>query len=237
MTREAEILFVVTSHTKLGATGKPTGVWLEELALPYLALAARGAKITIASPAGGPIPIDPGSLRPKGEAPVMDAFLARPEIAAALIGVPSVAALAGQKFDALFLPGGHGTMWDLPVDAHLAALIGRMADAGKPVAAVCHGAAGLVAAKRADGTPVVAGYRVNSFTDAEERAVGLSGVVPFALQSRLEALGARFEHGPDFQAFAVVDRGLITGQNPASSSLVAEALATALGLAAPRKAA
>ena len=88
----------------------------------------------------------------------------------------------------------------------------------------------LVSAVRGDGQPMVQGHRVNSFTDAEEREVGLAGVVPFMLESRLRELGAVFEGGDNWQAFALRDRQLITGQNPQSSEKVAEMLIDALGL-------
>ncbi|MFY7942410.1 MAG: type 1 glutamine amidotransferase domain-containing protein, partial [Burkholderiaceae bacterium] len=105
--------------------------------------------------------------------------------------------------------------------------------AGKFIASVCHGAAGLVTARRADGESIVKGLRVNSFTDAEEAAVGLTDVVPFLLESRLRALGGVFEHTANWQPFVVADGQLITGQNPQSSELVAHALLKALGVSAP----
>lgn len=100
--------------------------------------------------------------------------------------------------------------------------------AGKLIASVCHGAAGLVTAKRPDGQPLVKDLRVNAFTDAEEVAVGLEKVVPFLLETRLRELGGRFEGAASWQPFAIRDGQLITGQNPQSSHLVAQALLRAL---------
>lgn len=141
------------------------------------------------------------------------------------------------SFDAVFFPGGHGTMWDLPVDAGVKAAVETAYAAGKLIASVCHGAAGLVSARRADGKAVVEGHRINSFTDAEEEAVGLAAVVPFRLETRLRELGALFEAAPNWQAFAVRDRQFVTGQNPQSSALVAHLLLQALGLAGLKQAA
>jgi len=100
-----------------------------------------------------------------------------------------------------------------------------MWSAGKVVAAVCHGPAGLVSACDADGTSIVNGRRVTGFTNSEERGVGKDGLVPFLLEDKLKELGGAFEGGPDWAAFCVKDGHLVTGQNPASSTLVAEAVA------------
>jgi putative intracellular protease/amidase len=108
-----------------------------------------------------------------------------------------------------------------------------MFDQGKIVAAVCHGPAGLVKAKKQDGQPIVDGHRVSAFTNTEEEAVGLTKVVPFLLEDRLKELGGRFERGPDWQAFAVQDGNLITGENPQSSELVAQHVLTSLRTARP----
>jgi putative intracellular protease/amidase len=131
-------------------------------------------------------------------------------------------------FDAVFLPGGHGTMWDLPVDAGVQRAVEQAEAAGRVIAAVCHGPAGLVTARRADGEPLVAGKRVTAFTNAEEDAVGLTTVVPFLLESRLRELGADFVSGPNWLSLAVRDGRLITGQNPASSAAVADHVMTAI---------
>ncbi len=228
----SRILFVLTSHRILGETGKPTGVWLEELAAPYWLLRDRGHSVTLASIAGGEVPIDPGSLGTDADRPAaVTRFLGDAQAMAAVRATAAVGTFAVADFDALFLPGGHGTMWDLPGSAELAALVGQAFDAGRVIAAVCHGPAGLVAARRADGKPVVSGLRLTSFTDEEEAAVGLTDVVPFALETRLRALGASFAGAPKFTAHAVRDGRLITGQNPASSEAVAEAIDQAL---APR---
>jgi len=99
---------------------------------------------------------------------------------------------------------------------------------GRIVAAVCHGPAGLVSAKKPDGTPFVEGRRVAAFTDSEERAVGLDQAVPFLLETRMKDLGAIHEAGPDFQPFALRDGNLVTGQNPASATRTAELVLEAL---------
>lgn len=225
----SRILMIVTSNARMGDTGQPTGLWAEELAVPYYALADAGVEVTLASPAGGPAPIDPGSIKPVGQNdPVVERFLADTLLQARIAATPKASEFDGAAFDAVFFPGGHGTMWDLPVDAGVTRAVERAFAASKLIASVCHGAAGLVTARRPDGHSIVKDLRVNSFTDAEETAVGLEKVVPFLLETRLRELGGRFEGTGNWQPFALRDGQLITGQNPQSSHLVAQSLLAAL---------
>jgi putative intracellular protease/amidase len=230
----ARVLIITTSHTQLGNTSKATGAWAEEFVVPYYQLLDAGASIILASPQGGAIPFDAGSLKPAGQnEPMVERFLAD-AIAQALAKQTLVAAAVdASAFDAVFFPGGHGTMWDLPVDAGVTRAVEAAFAANKLIASVCHGAAGLVTAQRADGMSIVKNKRINAFTDAEEAAVGLTAVVPFRLESRLRELGANFEGAANWQAFAVRDGQFITGQNPQSSKLVAQHLCAALGLKVP----
>ncbi|MCA8879651.1 MAG: type 1 glutamine amidotransferase domain-containing protein [Rhodobacteraceae bacterium] len=217
------ILIVTTSAARLGSSGEPTGLWIEELTTPCYAFIDAGAAVTVASVSGGRVPIDARSLKPKGgnEASV-ERYLNDAAFVERLADTPSLDGLSPEGFDALFLPGGHGTMTDFPENAALAGLVSAFDAAGKLIAAVCHGPAGLVGATRADGAPLVEGRRVTGFSDSEERAVGLDQVVPFLLETRLRELGARYEAGPDFAPFTLRDGNLVTGQNPASAGPAAE---------------
>ena len=149
-------------------------------------------------------------------------------VKAEVAATPAFTSIDISGYDAVFLPGGHGTMFDYPGSEDLARLIERFDREGKIVAAVCHGPAGLVSAKKPDGTPFVAERRVAAFTDSEERAVGLDQAVPFLLETRMKELGAHHEGGPDFQPFALRDGNLVTGQNPASATRTAELVMEAL---------
>lgn len=217
------VLIVTTSHDRLGLTGEPTGLWFEELATPYYLFKDAGLRVTLASVAGGVVPIDPRSRGEAGTHPASVArFLADETAMNALESTSAVTAYVDVQHDAIFLPGGHGTMWDYPQSEALALLISQTLQRDKIVGAVCHGPAGLVAALDREGSSVVKGRRVSAFTNEEEAAVGLTDKVPFLLETRLTALGGRFEKGPAFAPFAVSDRGLVTGQNPASSEKVAD---------------
>jgi putative intracellular protease/amidase len=232
------VLIFATSHTSLGNTGKPTGVWAEELVVPYYELIDAGASVEIATPNGGPLAFEPSSIKPAGQNDALtERFLADPAAQAKAHATHLAASVDASAFDVVFFPGGHGAMWDLPLDAGVTRAVESAFAAGTLIASVCHGAAGLVTARRADGKSIVEGKRINSFTDAEEDAVGLSSVVPFQLESRLRELGAVFEGAPNWQPFAVRDGQFITGQNPQSSKLVAQHVAEALGLTSRKLAA
>lgn len=215
------ILIITTSHANMGSADEKTGVWLEELTTPYYAFVDGGADVTLASIAGGPVPIDPrstGDDSRKEES--VRRYLDDPALQAKVADTPAFTSLDGADYDAVFLPGGHGTMWDYPKSPELAELVENFLGHGKPVAAVCHGPAGLTTAQ-IDGGPIVKGKKVAGFTNSEEEAVGLTKVVPFLLEDRLRELGGDYQKGPDFAPFAVRDGLLITGQNPASAGKVA----------------
>jgi putative intracellular protease/amidase len=218
-----KILIVATSANKMIPSDEPTGIWLEELTTPYYAFHDAGVDVSLTSISGGPIPVDARSMKPGGENDAsVERYLKDDAFQAAVADTPKFTTIDPAGYDALFLPGGHGTMFDYPRSEELARLVERFNHDGKIVAAVCHGPAGLVSAKQPDGTPFVAGRRLAAFTDSEERAAGLDKAVPFLLESRLKELGALHEGGPDFGPFAVRDGLLITGQNPASATRTAE---------------
>lgn len=225
MANAKRILMIVTSHAQLADTGTKTGFWLEELAVPYLAFTEAGSSVDICSPNGGRPPVDPKSEGNPG--PAVKAFLADPKATGKLEATLRIAELQ-DTYDAYFVVGGHGVMWDLAVDRDLQALLAAAQAGGKVIAAVCHGPAALVNVKLGDGSFLCKGKRVAGFSNAEEAAVGLDRVVPFALQSTLSERGGKYESGPLWGSFAVADGKLITGQNPASSLAVAKSTLQAL---------
>jgi putative intracellular protease/amidase len=223
------ILMIVTSNAKMGDSAKPTGIWIEELAVPYYQFVDAGLDVTIASPLGGAVPFDPSSMADEGKnSPQVERFLADADAQKRVKNTAMVATINPAEFDAVFLPGGHGTMWDLPNDPSVKKVIEAQFGANKIVAAVCHGPAGLVSAKRSDGKSILFRKRVSAFTDAEEVAAGLMDVVPFTLEARVKELGGLFEGVANWQPHAVRDGNLITGQNPKSSEKVASLVLDAL---------
>lgn len=225
MANAKRILMIVTSHAELANTGTKTGFWLEELAAPYLAFVEAGSNVDICSPKGGQPPADPKSENDPTAA--VKKFLADPKAMAKLASTIRIADVS-EPYDAYFVVGGHGVMWDLAVDAQLQALLASAYASGKVIAAVCHGPAALVNVRLPNGSFLCNGKRVAGFSNAEEAAVGLDKVVPFALQSMLTDRGGKYENGPLWGSFVVADGALITGQNPASSLAVANAALQAL---------
>lgn len=224
-----KILMVLTSHDQLGDTGKKTGFWLEEFAAPYFIFKDAGAEITVASPKGGQPPLDPKSNEPDSQTAATERFKKDQEAQTALANTVRLSSISAEDYDAVFYPGGHGPLWDLAEDRDSIALIEKLYAAGKPVSAVCHAPAVFRHTKTADGSPLVKGKSVTGFANTEEEAVGLTDVVPFLVEDELKNNGGLYSKGDDWQPYAVTDGNLITGQNPASSELVAKAVLQRLG--------
>ena len=172
-------LIVLTSHDQLGDTGKKTGFWLEELAAPYYVLKGAGASITLASPKGAQPPLDPKSDLPENQTELTKRFRTDTAAQGELANTKKLADVSADDFDAVFYPGGHGPMWDMPDNATSIVLIEAFVKANKPVGAVCHAPVALVNARGKDGEYLVKGKRVTGFTNEEEKAVSLTAVVPF----------------------------------------------------------
>jgi putative intracellular protease/amidase len=219
-----KILMVLTSHDKLGDTGKKTGFWLEEFAAPYYVFQDAGAQITLASPLGGQPPLDPKSDDAAAQTDATRRFKADTAAQAALAQTLKLRDMAASNFDAVFYPGGHGPLWDLAENAYSISVIEAMLAAGKPVAAVCHAPGVLRHVKASDGKSVVQGRAVTGFTNTEEQAAGLTDVVPFLVEDMLRKNGGDYSKAADWQPHVVTAGLLITGQNPASSEPAAKAL-------------
>lgn len=224
-----DILMVMTSHDKLGNTGRKTGIWLEEFAAPYYVFKDAGVNITLASPKGGQPPIDPKSDLPENQTPAMKRFKQDDEAKKAFSQTAKLADMRAEDFDTVFYPGGHGPMWDLAESPDSIALIESFYNSGKYIAFVCH-APGVLHRVTYKGQPLVKGKRVTGFTNSEEEEVKLTNVVPFLVEDELKRLGAHFEKKPNWESFVVADGRLITGQNPTSSTAGAQALLKALSV-------
>ena len=222
------VLFILTSHDKLGNTGKKTGFWVEEFANPYYTLQDKGVTITVATPKGGAAPIDPGSASPDAATEATARFDKDATAQKIIANTKVLADINSDDYDAVFYPGGHGPLWDLANDAASIALIEKFNSQEKPIAFVCHAPAALKNVKNADGTPLVKGKKVTGFTNTEEAAVQLTTIVPFLVEDMLTENGGIYSKKEDWAAYAIQDGLLITGQNPASSELVAEKLLESL---------
>jgi putative intracellular protease/amidase len=227
MTQRA--LLVLTSHTELGHTGRGTGFYYDEMAAPYWTIRDLGWQITLASVAGGPGLPDPKTVvEPDKRPPNVARFMADPAAMDQLETTLMASEVNGSDYDCVFLPGGHGAMWDFD-DNTVGQIVTDAWASGAVVGAVCHGPSGLLQAKETDGSPLVQGKRVNSFTNRETEQIELMGVEPFLLETRLRELGALFECSENFTSHAVRDGRLITGQNPQSTAAVCQLLHDTLG--------
>lgn len=223
-----KIVMVLTSHDQLGNTGRKTGFWLEEFAAPYFVFRDAGVQLTLASPKGGQPPIDPKSDLPENQTHSMTRFKQDQTAPKALSETVKLADVKAEDYDTVFYPGGHGPMWDLAEDPHSITLLESFYNSGKPIALVCH-APGVLRHVTYKGEPLVKGKCVTGFTNGEEEEVNLTKVVPFLVEDELLRLGATFEKLKNWQPFSIIDGRLITGQNPASSTLAARNLLKVLG--------
>ena len=219
-----KILMVLTSHNELGNTGEKTGFWLEEFAAPYYTFLDAGAQLVLASPMGGQPPLDPKSDLPDFQTPATERFKKDEQAQQVLANTVKLEDGSQADFDAVFYPGGHGPLWDLAESDQSIALIEAFAQAGKPISFVCHAPGVLRHVKAANGEPLIKGRKVTGFTNGEEAGVALTDVVPFLIEDEFIRLGGHYEKGADWQPHVVEDGRLITGQNPASSEAVAQAL-------------
>jgi putative intracellular protease/amidase len=213
-----KVLIVLTSHDKLGNTGKETGFYLSEVSHPVAEFDNADLIVEYVSPQGGKAPMTGAELND----PLNAAFLASPKKIAQIANTLQPAQVNPAEYAAIFYAGGHGTMWDFPNSPELNRIAATIYEQGGVVGAVCHGSAGLINIKLSNGEYLVSGKKVSAFTNDEEIAVGLSEVVPFLLESTLIERGAIHIKAANFQAHIEVSDRLVTGQNPASSIGVGE---------------
>lgn len=221
----ARIVMVLSGSdhwTLKDGTRHPTGYWAEEFAVPHRTFREAGLEVQVCTPGGVRPTVDQVSLSPdRAGGPERAAELSNylESIDAELAHPLPLEEAAGRSgdYDAVFIPGGHAPMEDLPTNTALGAVLTDLWNSGRLVAAICHGPAGLLSANREDGSWLFAGSRLTAFTDEEERQAGLADQAPWLLEDRLRERGAIFEPGAPWQSHVVVDGDLLTGQNPASS--------------------
>lgn len=221
--RTKKALLVLTSHDDLGGVRK-TGYYINEAAHPWKVFADAGLTVDFASIAGGTPPQDG---RQEGD-PEQETFFADARVSEQLTNTPALRDVDSAEYDAVLYVGGHGTMWDFPRDPDVSRVGREVYEHGGVVAAVCHGPAALVGVTLSDGSHLVDGKKLTSFTNAEEEAAGLTEVVPFLLADELSARGASHMPADDFTENVVVDGRLVTGQNPQSATEVARQVVSVL---------
>lgn len=215
-----KVLFILTSRNQYD-DGTPTGLWLEEASEPYNILINANIDVDIVSIEGGEVPVDPNSTQ-NGELEKYAQFVD------SIKQAPSLGEVNTSEYDAVYLPGGHGTVFDYAHNQKLASMLADFKSEGKIISSVCHGPSAFVGAKDNEGNFLINGVTLTAFTDEEERAMGLEDKVPFLTQSELENQGAKFITKDNFVEHVETDGQFITGQNPQSSVAIGEALRKAL---------
>jgi putative intracellular protease/amidase len=223
-----KILMILTSHKEMENTDSTTGVWLGEFTDPYYKFIDAGYQVTLASPKGGTPPIDPMSKLTENITSSNRRFDDDEGAKAAFHNTRTLGEIQVQDYDALFIPGGHGPLWDLATDEQCGKIILRFLQERKYVAAVCHGPAALI--KAAELQPgLLQGKKITAFSNTEEAMAMRSKNVPYKLETRLRDLGADYHAALiPFTSQVEKDGLLITGQNPMSAGPAANALIKAL---------
>ena len=226
--KNKKVLIIVTSFDLVKSNSKKTGLWLEEFATPYYIFKEQGYEITIASPKGGVAPIDPKSKLPQYSSESVKQFLEDTAAQEMLNTSLKLEDINPNEFDAVFYPGGTGPVWDLPDNPKSIKIIEYFYQAGKPTALVCHAPAALKNVKDVRGKLVIKGKNITGFTNSEEAAGHSEDMVPFSVENMLKERGALYQRGENWKGFLLVEKNLITGQNPASAGLAAHKVVSLL---------
>lgn len=216
------VLFVLTNTRKIGPHDRTTGFFFPEVAHPFEVFDAAGVTVEYASPLGGSPPEDGYDETDAAQRAFRASASYRRMSRSRKLSEVDVL-----DYDAIFFPGGLGPMVDIAKDAEVKRAVLRAWNAGKIVAAVCHGPAALLGVKLDDGTPLVRGRKLAAFSNAEEDGYAKADV-PFRLEDALREEGAQHESAAPWQTKVIVDGRLMTGQNPASGGPLAKEIVAAL---------
>ena len=228
--KQKRVLLVMSSVDEMGISGKQTGTWFTELAAPYYILTEAGYEVVFASPAGGEAPIDLLSMKAPFTTEYTERFFNDPVAMFAARNTRKLREVDYSTYDALFVPGGYGLIWDLASDSYTIKMIRDFYESDRPVAMVCHAPAILRDTKKSDGTYLVDGLNLTGFKNAEDSEIELLHHLLFSLEDELKGRGAKYISKVNWEANVVEDGALMTGQSPASAAPLAEALAKRLAV-------
>ncbi|MGK6344422.1 type 1 glutamine amidotransferase domain-containing protein [Chryseobacterium sp. DT-3] len=217
-----KLLLIVTNVDKY-ASGLPTGLWLSELTHIYHKAQEKKWNITIASPKGNNVPIDPESLKPLVLDKISKDYYQDPLFMDELNHSIKLNEVIHESFDCIYLAGGHATMYDFPDDENIKKLIRQQYESGKMVAAICHGVGGLLNVRLPNGEYMIKGKSMTGFDWFEETIARRKREVPFNLEAVIKERGANLKKAfIPMTSNIVIDGNLITGQNPFSSKEMAK---------------
>jgi putative intracellular protease/amidase len=218
--KKSKVLFVITGTNFIEKTGEKTGFTLTEAAQPWLVFNNAKYEVDFMSPKGGLVTVDSMNFTDQGDR----IFWNDQGVQAKLKNTLAPDKVALVDYMAVYFVGGHGAMWDFPDNEDVKKLAADMYEKGGIVGSVCHGAAALINVKLSTGEFLIKGKNLTGFTNSEEKEVKKDAVVPFLLETALIKSGAKFQAKPNWQANVQVADRLVTGQNPASSKGVGEAM-------------
>jgi putative intracellular protease/amidase len=217
------ILIIASSAKLIGPNNRTTGSFLTEIAHPYETFTKQGYDVDIVSISGGEAPLD--GMHEKDEA-LNVAFLTGDGLKK-MKNTVSVDKVNVADYDAVFVPGGLAPMVDMPNNKIVHAALASTYESGGVVGAVCHGPVSLLNVQLSDGSYLVKGKKLTSFSNAEEENYAKTDV-PFLLESALRERGGLYSAAEVWQKHVVVDGRVVTGQNPASAKGVAEEMISVL---------
>ncbi len=218
-----KILFIVSNANAIGPNKRRTGIFLPEVAHPYAAFDKAGYQMDFVSLTGEPPFLD--ALHLADDPQNLSFLTGKGWQTMQKAGKLSETDVNG--YDAIFIPGGLAPMVDMPDNQLLKTVIKEAYERNAVVGAVCHGPVALLNVRLSDGSFLVNGKNISSFTNKEEDNYA-KGDVPFELETALTNQGAIFHQVEPWAACSVADGNLVTGQNPASAKGVAEKMITIL---------
>ena len=217
-----KILMMLTSFDNFNENNKKTGLFPDQFTSPYYIFKDAGAEITLVTPDGGRPPLNEKNKNPTtpGNARL------RADLATqiALHNTLNLRQAAQLDFDALYIAGGYGVLWDVVENHYAISIVESIFAASNPIAAVCHSSSIFCRARTNTGEVIVSGKSVTGFSNSEEKTSGFNYVVPYSVEDELKKNGAKYSKGLDWEPYVISDGLLITGQNPNSSSLTAKTL-------------
>ncbi|CNE48599.1 type 1 glutamine amidotransferase domain-containing protein [Yersinia nurmii] len=223
-----KILVVVTSVEKYPTLERATGLWLGEAVHFVKKLQNAGYEIDYVSPKGGYTPIDPHSLSMADKTDWE--WYQNKDFMNKLGATLKPEEIKPEDYDVIYYAGGHGVVWDFPDNKPLQEISRKIYENGGIVSSVCHGAVGLLNIKLSDGSLLIKDKTVTGFSNEEEKLAELDKYVPYLTETEMVKRGAQYKKADKaWDAFAVADRRVITGQNPASGGAVADEVLKALG--------
>ncbi|MFK5982237.1 MAG: type 1 glutamine amidotransferase domain-containing protein [Flavobacteriaceae bacterium] len=212
------ILFIVTSTNKTGTGKHDAGYEFSEIADPYFEFINKGYTVDFASILGVKPPyVGYDSSQENSKKFLESNGFKRLNFSHKLSEIDVDA------YNAIFFPGGLGLMTDMIDDLFVKEIIKKVYESNRVIGAVCHGPTALLNVILTDGSNLLNGKKINSFTEAEEDIDKhlLGDVIPFMLDKALKNQGAIFSHTTPFDSYVISDNKIVTGQNPASATYVA----------------